>query len=477
MRSVPLPLLDGLDLMYHPGIRLLKCTECKMFVNPRSAANHSANTHWYIVASATRKQLERDFPNPSWTKPYPLVEFGTPLPPIDDLPIVRGWMCVVDECGFIHDSRKSMDTHVVKQHHREPENDCVREVNATKLVLGNPPIWIAVDGELTDPPPVVKHGPLGPHLSPFEQEDKGRWNRVEDTEDVSTSTTTAVEGSEPEQQQRCPRRAMSERSQTASSSKSEVKQQARPEPAGTYPTLEQFFQPLRSHPTLDATDSAMLLHPGLNLIKCGICHTFLLPSQVPGHFRSSHHAHTRTQTWLGIPRTFPDPQWIRPFPELAVGDGFPRIEGLPVVPAVQCAYDDCGVVCSSKDTLKGHFTTAHPDEPYAGQFLECKASKFMVTPERENVYIPIAGEADDPGDSARAAATPATIPKNAAGTPSARQRQPSGRKAAAVASQHLRLPSPPPPLPNLNRSAPSASRKRKREESRTYPRSCRVGPC
>lgn len=464
MRSVPLPLLDGLDFMYHPGIRLLKCTECNIFVPPRSAASHSANIHWYIMAAPTRKQLERDFPNPSWTKPFPLVPFGEALPPIDDLPIVRGWMCVVDECGFISDSRKSVDAHTVNKHHRAAEEQCVNEVNATRLVTGNPQIWIPVNGQVTPPGPSVKRGASS---SPVKSE--SYLSPREAVDDLSTSTT-AVDGFIPQRTSHTP---------PPPTRQKPLNQTSNERPA--YPTLEQFLQPCTRHPTLDATGSPMLLHPGINLIKCGTCHTFLLPSQTPGHFRSSHETNTRrSQPWSAIPRAFPDPHWIRPFPELAVGDGFPPIAGLPVVPAFQCAYDDCGTICSSMYTLKSHFTTSHPKTPYAGQFLEVKASKFMITSERQNVWIPIAGEADE-SDSPRAAATPAgrksqvQTPRQDS-PPGARRRQPSARKTATVSVAPERLPSPP---ANSHKTAPSGSRKRKRVEdpdtgtgSRTCPTLC-----
>lgn len=398
------------------------------------------------MAVATRKQLERDFPNPSWTKPYPLVPFGEALPPIDDLPIVRGWICVVDECGFISDSRKSVDNHCVNKHQRAAEEEWIKEVSVTKLVTGNPPIWILVNGEPTTRGPLVKRGASSsPVKSEYDLSPR------EAVDDLSTSTT-AVDGFVPQHTSDIP-----------PSTQTKPLDQSKHEPP-TYPTLEQFLQPCQRHPTLDATGTAMLLHPGIRLIKCGTCHTFLLPSQVSGHFRSSHEAtNTRSHPWSAIPRAFPDPHWIRPFPELA-GDGFPRIEGLPVVPAFQCAYDDCGTICSSLYTLKSHFTTAHPETPYAGQFLDVKASKFMVTCERQNVWIPIAGEADAP-DSTRRVGTPAGKPKSdvqtpRAGSPSGPRRcQPSARKAAVVASERV-----PSPATSSYKPAPSGSRKRKRME-------------
>lgn len=463
MRSVPLPILDGLDLMYHPGLRLLRCCVCNIFVQPRSAASHSSNVHWFNMSHATRKQLEADFPNPEWTKPYPLMEGGAPLPPIDDLPIVSGYQCVLDECGYITDNRGTLNSHHTGKHRCRTEEEYFKTVNITKLVVSNPPTWIIVASEPTKPHPIKRDAVKRDASVKPEYADVPE----EPVDDLSTGTT-AVDGF-------VPRHAVFDHSPTTSPKP--LHESHEPDTA-PYPTLEQFLTPCESHPVLDATGYSMLLHPGLGLIKCGICHTFLLPFQVAGHFRSSHDASSRTYKWHAITEMFPDPQWRRPFPELAIGDGFPPVHGLPVVPAFQCTYDDCGFIASSVWTIKAHFTAQHPETSYHHQFLEIRASKFMSTRERQNVWIPITDEGpeeaepSDPATAAPVAATPASKKKPPYQTPrpaptstpqSSRPRQPSKRKVEAE-----RVPSPPAGTSNRS-SEPSGSRKRKRVEDPVDP--------
>ncbi|KAJ9106436.1 hypothetical protein QFC21_001582 [Naganishia friedmannii] len=147
MKSVPLPVLEGLDLMYHPGLRLFKCTVCQVFLQPRSAAQHSYWTHSYAMSGPTKTALEAHFVNPGWTKPHPPIEIGVPLPPIDNLPIVSAFQCTLQECGFITPSESAIKSHFTTRHKCPHDEEYVLAINATKLVVGNPPVWISVTGE------------------------------------------------------------------------------------------------------------------------------------------------------------------------------------------------------------------------------------------------------------------------------------------------------------------------------------------
>lgn len=413
MKSVPLPLLEGLDLRYHPGLRYLKCTICNIFLNPKSAASHTANVHWYYMSTDTRKQVEKDFPNPEWTKPYPQLSPGVPLPPIDDLPIVPGYQCILDGCDYINSNNKSMYSHLSNKHHCQPSDAAFVNVNVTKLLISNPQIWIVVSGEVTtDRLPEVK--PFSKFKSyakeeevdvkvdvKFEsmygpQEDSKRQSRHVLRDPTPSSSVRASE--RPPSRSASPQQSSYVRTQSQSVPPVIPKQQLADSEPAKCPSFEEYLAPCVEHPVLNATGQTMLLHPGLGLIKCGLCHLFLLPSQMHGHFKTTHQINISQPLVTRVTETFQDPTWHRPFPDIEVGTGFARIEGMQVITSIQCTFDDCGAIRPSMDSHRTHFTTAHPDEipsSYRKHTLNIHASRFMYNKERMPIWIPIA---DDGGD-------------------------------------------------------------------------------
>ncbi|KAJ9115319.1 hypothetical protein QFC24_007028 [Naganishia onofrii] len=99
------------------------------------------------MSAPTKAALDAHFANPGWTKPHPPTDIGVPLPPIDNLPIVAGFQCTLQECGYITASQNSIRSHFQNKHKRTYDEEYVLNVNATKLVVGTPPIWISVSGE------------------------------------------------------------------------------------------------------------------------------------------------------------------------------------------------------------------------------------------------------------------------------------------------------------------------------------------
>jgi hypothetical protein len=419
MKSVPLPLLDGLDLRYHPGLRYLKCTICKIFVNPKSAVYHACNCHWWKVSPETRKQIEAEFANPEWTKPYPQLPPGVLLPPIDDLPIIPGYRCILDDCGYINDNVKSMHNHLQSKHYCQPSDAAFVEANITKLLISNPPAWIAVSGEVTatklsEVKPYRQGRPSAEEVqrnyqpsasARAEQKQQVRKALREPTLSPTVPSSQRAMSRSPSKSpskspSRSPQRSSSGHSRYHSAPRSPIPVRSSVESveAGKCPSFEEWQTPCVEHSVLTATGQPMLLHPGLGLIKCGICHLFLLPTQVHGHYKTTHQLNITQPAITLLTETFPNPTWQRPFPDVEIGTGFVRIEGMPVITSIQCTFNDCGAIRPSMDSHRTHFTTAHPHEPvatYRKHTLNIHASRFMYSKERTPIWIPIA---EDDGD-------------------------------------------------------------------------------